>query len=62
MSDFLNPNIMIISGVIGVLLLLWVIQLSIDDDTLVWLIWVPMVFIALYLLWVGGSWLVARFM
>ena len=49
MIDFLNPNIMIISGVIGVLLLLWVIQLSIDDDTLVWLIWVPMVFIALYL-------------
>jgi high-affinity Fe2+/Pb2+ permease len=62
MIDFLNPNIFVISGVIGVLIFLWFIQLSIDDDNLVWLIWVPMAFIALYLLWVGGSWLVPRFM
>ena len=62
MIDFLNPNIFVISGVIGVLIFLWFIQLSIDDDNLVWLIWVPMAFIGLYLLWVGGSWLVARFM
>jgi len=58
----LAPNIMVISGAIGVLILLWLTRLFIDDDDLAWLMWVPMAFIALYLLWYGGTWLVARFM
>ena len=62
MTDFLNPNIVVISLVISVFILLWFVQFSIDDEDIKWLIWVLMAFIALYLLWVGGSWLVTRFM
>jgi len=62
MIDFLNPNIAVISLVTGVFILLWFVQLSIDDEDIKWLIWVLMAFIAFYFLWVGGSWLAARFM
>ena len=62
MIDFLNPNIVVISLVISVFILLWFVQLSIDDEDIKWLIWALMASIALYLLWDGGSWLVARFM
>ena len=62
MIDFLNPNTVVISLVMAVFILLWFVQLSIDDDQLVWFIWVLMVFIAIYLFLVGGFWLMQRFM
>ena len=64
MIDFLLArNIMTLIGAIVLLAVLYFIQLFIDDESdLASPIWLAMAFVAIYLLWHGGAWLMARFM
>jgi len=65
MIDFLlaPPNILIILGAIFVFSFLFTIQLFLDHESgYVWPIWCAMALIALYHLFHGVAWLVARFM
>jgi len=64
MIDFLLArNIMTLIGAIVLLAVLYFIQLFIDDESdFASPIWLAMAFVAIYLLWHGGAWLMARFM